>query len=76
VKENYPNNNINNEVNNNNNTNYPGMPIITIKIGKHKIMALIDTRSQKSTISLEVATKCELLTSIDRKNIQNVIGIT
>ena len=51
------------------------MPFITIKIDNHKIIALIDTRSQKSFISLEVATKCELLRLIDRGNIKNIIGI-
>jgi len=50
------------------------MPFITIKIGSHNIIALIDTRSQRSFISIEAATKCELLRLIDRKNIE-IIGI-
>jgi len=58
-----------------NNTDFPGVPLITIKIGKHKIMALINTGSQESAISLEMATKCELLRSIDKRNIEDVIGI-
>jgi len=49
------------------------MPFITIQIGKYKMMALIDTRSQKSFISLELATKCEVLLQIDRKNIDKKV---
>jgi len=77
VKENYPNNN-NTSITpiDTSKDSYPGMPFITIKIGKHKIMALIDTWSQKSTVSLEVATKCELIRQIDRRNIENIIGMT
>ena len=51
------------------------MPFITIKIGNNKIVALIDTRSHRSFISLEAATKCELLRLIDRKTIKNIKGI-
>ena len=51
------------------------MPFITIKIGNNKIIALIDTRSQRSFISLEAASQCELLKFIDRRNIKNILGI-
>jgi len=52
------------------------MPLITIKIDNHKIVAVIDTRSQKSTVSLEVATKCKLLSSIERRNNDQISGNT
>jgi len=51
------------------------MPFIIVKIGNHKIIALIDTSSLRSFISIEAATKCELLTLIDRNNIINIKGI-
>jgi len=51
------------------------MPFITIKIGNNKIIALIDIKSQKSFISIEAATRCELLRLIDRKKVKNIVGI-
>ena len=63
-------------INNKYNNFFPGMPLITIKIDNYKIVAVIDTRSQKSTVSLEVATKCNLLSSIDRRNNDQIPGNT
>jgi len=40
------------------------------------MLALIDTRAEKSTISLEIASKCGILRMIDRRKIENIIGIT
>ena len=50
------------------------MPFIIVKIDNHKIIAVIDTSSPRSFISLEAANKCDLLSLIDRNNIINIKG--
>jgi len=58
------------------NNTYPGMPFIAVRIGKHIITALINTGAQQSAISLEIATKCGMIKQIDRRNTDEVIGLS
>ena len=55
--------------NDNDDPNYPGVPFISIKIGKRNLLTLIGTGSQKSFISREMAIKCGL--SIDSNQTQS-----